>query len=147
MSKEQKKDIYLLLQFLTYSRQLKSYKKYAELIPKQPVYYNTVEFQLGDFMQYFGESSDMTTRHYKRKAKDIVLRLQKIQPIVNIFDDYSFQSMATFPFMSVTKENERWIARVAIAEQLHKYDYPFELPSTFTSYQNDYDMLIKFQLI
>ena len=147
LSKKQKKDIYLLLQFLTYSHQLKSYKKYAELIPKQPVFYNTVEFELGDFMQYLGESSDMTTRHYRRKAKDILLSLQKIQPIVNIFDDYSFQSMATFPVMSVTKENKRWIARVAIAEQLHKYDYPFELPSTFTSYKNDYDMLVKFQLI
>ena len=147
LSKKQKKIIYSLLQFLTYSHQLTSYKKYAELIPKQPVYYNTVEFELGDFMQYLGEPSDMTIRHCRRKAKDILLNLQKIQPIVNIFDDYSFQSIAAFPAMSVNKENERWIARVAIAEQLHKYDYPFKLPSTFTSYQNDHDMLVKFQLI
>lgn len=146
-SKNEKKIIYLLLQFLTYSHQLKSYKKYAELIPLQRVCYNTIEFELGDFMQYLGGSSDMTKRHYRRKAKDILFSLQKIQSIVDIFEDDSFQRIAAFPAMSVKKENKQWIARVAIVEKLHKYDYPFKLPSTFTSYQNDHDMLVKFQLI
>jgi hypothetical protein len=78
-----------------------------------------------------------------KKVIDFLQDFQVNIPPVTIFSDDYFRSVADIPFVEIQRKHKFLIAKVLITEQLYCYQYPFMFPSSFLSYQNNYDSFLK----
>ena len=86
--------------------------------------------------------------HYQlTQIRNFLQDLKQNTPDINIFSDDYFRSAASIPFVEIQKEHKSLVAKVLIAEQLYWYQYPFSFPSSFISYQTNYELQVKFQII
>lgn len=58
------------------------------------------------------------------------------------FSTESFRSILIFPYLEVSKEKS-WHVKLAIAEKVYFYRYPFYLPEEFLTYDDTYDLKAK----
>ena len=137
---ENKKRVFRFLQFLSFSRR---YFISQEYLLSQKYY--LIQFPVREFMDFLQIENK---NHYQfKKVIDFLQDLQNNIPPVNIFSDNYFRSVAGIPFVEIQKEHKSLVAKVLIVEQLYWYQYPFSLPSSFLSYQTNYELQVKLQII
>ena len=121
---ENKKYIFRLLQFLSFSRR---YLTNPKIIYSQKYY--VIHFQVRDFMDFIQIKNK---NHYQlTKTRNFLLDLKQNIPSVTIFSDDYFRSAATIPYVEMLKKRNVWFARVLIAEELYVYKFPFAFPYSF----------------
>lgn len=135
------RDFYRLVQLLNY---LKSLKGSSELIPMGDRTYRLFKFAVNRFLEFTGESRN---NYYQiKKLVGFLQSLQKIEPIVNNFDDGGFRSYVLFPYLKVERR-ECWYVELSVCQELCSYQYPFHLPETFLNYKDNFELKVKFVLL
>ena len=137
---ENKKYIFRLLQFLSFSRR---YLNNPKIIYSQKYY--VIHFLARDFMDFIQIKNK---NHYQlTKTRNFLLDLKQNTSSVNVFSDDYFRSAATIPYVEILKKRNIWFVRVLIAEELYFYQFSFAFPYSFFSYQTDYQLLVKLHII
>lgn len=137
---ENQKFVFRLLQFLSFSRRRPYFTKY--LLSQK---YYLIKFPVKEFMDFIKIKNN---NHYQlTQIRNFLQDLKQNTPDINIFSDDYFRSAASIPFVEIQKEHKSLVAKVLIAEQLYWYQYPFSFPSSFISYQTNYELQVKFQII
>lgn len=124
---EKSEFIFHFLQLLSFSRNYSSDIK--DLFSQN---YYVIKFRVQDFMDFLKIKNK---NHYQ--LKKIICFFHSIQntiPTLIIFSEDLFRSAAVMPLIDVYKEQNCWVVRILLAEQLYFYQYPFSLPAYFTSY-------------
>jgi hypothetical protein len=142
--KDQEK-IFNLFQILSFLKNKKSLVETLDYkILAVQVYY-PVTFPLIEFIRYIG----MNPKSHSQRTKilNILTTLQTLEPIIQNFDDRSFQSSLLVPAFNIKKKKNKWIVSVALAKKLYLYSYPFQCPTYFTTYKYNYQFQVKLQII
>lgn len=90
---------------------------------------------------------DSLLQYERKKVLDILQNLQTLQPILENFNDSSFRSSVIFPYFKLTKKRKTWIITLTILEQLYLYRYPFQFTNYFLSWNNNYQLQVKIEII
>lgn len=136
---EKEEILYRLLQLLNYIRTLQNS---IESIDNQN--YRMVSFTVNSFLEFTGQHK--TNKYQIRKILNFLQSIQKSNLLIEHFLDSAYQSAVAFPYFKITKER-RWYVKLAIAEELYFYNYPFNFPKTFLTYKNIYDLRVKLLVI
>jgi hypothetical protein len=132
---EKQKFLYQLLQLLSYIRTLESS---IDWISDEN--YRILSFRVSEFLEFLGKKK---TNYYQiRKVVDFLKSFQRLPPVLEDFSTESFRSILIFPYLAVRKEKS-WHVKLAIAEKVYFYRYPFYLPEEFLTYDNAYDLRAK----
>uniref|UniRef100_UPI0030036CED hypothetical protein n=1 Tax=Cocconeiopsis kantsiensis TaxID=3082010 RepID=UPI0030036CED len=140
-SQSKMKSFYLLTQLLSYIRTLDVYEP---VILSKQIYYHS-SFKIADFLEYIGK--DPTNYYQIKKVLKSLQDFQNIEPLTTYFDDKSFTKHVLFPSYSISKKDKYWIAELAFSEKLHQYNYPFAFSTSFLKIENNYDLLVKHQIV
>ena len=128
---EKQKFLYQLLQLLSYIQTLKSSVNWIS-----DENYRILSFRVSEFLEFLGKKK---TNYYQiRKVVDFLKSLQ----VLENFSTESFRSILIFPYLEVRKEKS-WQVKLAIAEKVYFYRYPFYFPEKFLPYDNVYDFRAK----
>ena len=133
---ENQKSVFRLLQFLSFSRRRPYFTKY--LLSQK---YYLIQFPVKEFMDFIKIKNN---NHYQlTQIRNFLQDLKQNTPDITIFSENYFRSAASIPFVEIQKEHKSLVAKVLIAEQLYWYQYPFSFPSSFISYQTNYELQVK----
>ena len=135
-----KESLFRLLQFLSFIRNLKGVKQFID----DQIYY-LIEFPVSDFLRFLGENPKSS--YQRRKVLDFLNSLQGLPPLVEQFSEVEFRSSVMFPLVKLRKESRSWILKIAIAEQLYSYTYPFVFSDSLVYFQTKYDLIVKLEII
>lgn len=119
-------------------------------IPLGNQVYCLIHFPVTDFTRYLGIDHKS---HYQRKKvlqilKDLqVFKLQEFIPALDNFTDFEFRSSVMIPHFEVKKKDKVWLATVAVAEQLLRYNYPFQFNEYFLNWDNPRQFQVKSQIL
>jgi hypothetical protein len=142
--KDQEKifNLFRILSFLKNKKSLVETSDYKILAGQ--VYYS-LNFPLIEFIRYIG----MNPKSHSQRTKvlNILTTLQTLEPIIQNFDDCSFQSSLIVPAFNIKKKKNKWIVSVALAKELYLYTYPFQFSTYFTTYKYNYQFQVKLQII
>ena len=94
-----KKHLFLLLQLLSV---LKFLAAYDEFIQKQS--YFIITFCVQEFLKFIYSDTEVYTHYQLTKTVQFLKGPQTMKPLVTYFSDTSFQSVVTFPYLSVKKQ-------------------------------------------
>jgi len=114
---ENKKRVFRLLQFLSFSRRYFTYKK--DLFSQK---YYVIKFPVRDFLDFIKIENK---NHYQyKKVIDFLQDLQKNIPPVTVFSENYFRSVAGIPFVEIQfveiqKEHKSLVAKVPIKTISH----------------------------
>ena len=149
MMTDQKEEerMFHLLQFLSFLRSLelnafKNCKKHR--IRNQ--FYCILKFPLSQFVRFTG----VKLSNYTKREKLILYfqQLQKLDPIVKVFSNKTFQSYVCFPYVGCENTSgTSWLIEVFVAEELFCFPYPFQLPNSFLHSVSKNDLRLKIRLI
>jgi len=132
---EKQKFLYQLLQLLSYIRTLESSVNWIS-----NEIYQIISFRVSDFLDFLGKKK---TNYYQiRKVVDFLKSLQRLPPVLEDFSSESFRSILIFSYLKVRKEKS-WKVKLAIAEKVYFYRYPFYFPQDFLTYDDVYDLRAK----
>ena len=67
--------------------------------------------------------------------------------MITYFTEAHFQSILTFSYVNIQKQGNSWVLKVAVSKLRYNYCYPFSFPNTFLTYENIYDLKVKFKVI
>ena len=99
-----------------------------------------ISFRVSEFLEFLGKKK---TNYYQiRKVVDFLKSLQRLPPVLEDFSTESFRSILIFPYLEVRKEKS-WKVKLAIAEKVYFYRYPFYFPQDFLTYDDVYDLRAK----
>jgi hypothetical protein len=73
---------------------------------------------------------------------DFFKSLQSLPTVLEDFSKGSFRSILIFPYLEVIREKS-WTVKLAIAEKVYFYRYPFYFPKEFLTYDDTYDLRAK----
>ena len=118
--------------------------EYSKQFIDDQVYY-LMEFAVMDFISFTGGNTKST--YQRTKALEFLTSLQDLKPLIKKFSDNEFRRSVLFPYLKLTKQNRRWVITLAIGKEFYFYQYPFSFPSSFISYQTNYEMQVKLQII
>jgi hypothetical protein len=135
----QKAQFFKLIQFLSFLRTL----EYSREFLNDQAFY-LVELAVMDFISFLGVNSKST--YQRSKALEFFTGLQEIKAFIQKFSNEEFRRSMMFSYLRLKKQNKKWTFKMALDEELYFYQYTFFL-SYFFTYQNTYDLEIKFQLI
>ena len=141
-----RKNFLSLLQFLMYAQQLDFTRDYLGSTP-----YRQVVFRLQDFLKYQNSIVNVKSTNYPqlKKVKDFFQELQK-NLLIQSFTDFKYRSLVTIPQVELEKSKQNqncWIAKVWIAEELFDYVHPFLLPSFFKQKTTKDQFEVQFKII
>lgn len=130
-----------LLEFLSFIRNLNVSK---EFLFKEGYY--RAKFPIRDFLKFKGiENPNQRTIE---KTVNLFLSFQNLKPLVRYFGHMCFSSSVIFPQLKVTREaGKAYMVSFVLLEDLYLKDYPFAFPKSFFSYQNKYELYLKFEFI
>ncbi len=135
-----KKLMFNLFNFLSFIKNQES----STIVLDDQVYY-LVKFSIINYTRYLGLND---RSHYQRKkVLQILQSLQTLGPVIENFDDFYFKSSIMIPYVKVQKEEQKWIGKVAVGEQLYFYEYPFQFHDYFRHWKNNYQFQVKIELI
>lgn len=127
------------LQFLSYARTLDFTTDYLG-----DIRYRQVVFKLQDFLKFQTKS---TGHYHVAKVKNFFEELQS-NFLITSFSDSHFQSLVTIPQVTFEKTNQNfWIAKIWIVEELFYYHYPFMLPNFFIGETTKDRFAVQFKMI
>ena len=63
------------------------------------------------------------------------------------FDDFEFCNSVIIPYLKVKKNGRLWTVNLAIAKELYKYKYPFQINEDFLTWKTIYQFQVKSQII
>jgi hypothetical protein len=110
-----------------------------------------IRFSLSDFILYIGADHKS---HYERKKtlqifKDLeafqIFKLQRFT--LEDFDDFEFCTSVIIPYLKVKKNGRLWTVNLAIAKELYKYTYPFQINEYFLTWKTIYQFQVKSKII
>jgi len=142
--KDQEKifNLFRILSFLKNQKSLLQTSDYKILAGQA---YYSVTFPLIEFLRYIG----MNPKSHSQRTKvlNILTTLQTLEPIIQNFDDLSFQSSLIVPAFNIKKKKNKWIVSIALAKELYLYNYPFQFSTYFATYKYNYQFQVKLQII
>lgn len=141
--KDQKqKEIYTLLQFLSFLKPFIGQKQKLEEV----VYYR-VQFPFKDFLDYIGVKGN----YQRNKIYQTIKLFQRSDfvnsPIVEIFKSYSFRSYFPIPYLECDISKKGAILVLWIHESLYFYRYSFRFPTQFIQAKGTNDRKLKLYFI
>ena len=102
--------------------------------------YRVISFRMSEFLEFLGKKK---TNYYQiRKLVDFLKSLQSLPLVLEDFSKDSFQSILIFPYLELRREKS-WTVKLAIADKVYSYRYPFYFPEEFLTYDNAYDLRAK----
>lgn len=96
---------------------------------------------------YIGYTIQNPSEYKLNQLVDSFRALINTPPLLKVFSESQFQLLATFPFIHVHQTSGRWKAEIYFNSDLYTYQYPFSFPKSYLTYQDEYDMQVKLQLI
>ena len=132
---EKQEFLYKLLQLLSYIRTLESSLNWIS-----NENYRVVSFRVSEFSEFLGNKK--TNYHQIRKLVNFLKSLQCLPPVLENFSKESFRSILIFPYLEVTRKKS-WTVKLAVANKVYSYRYPFYFPKEFLTYKNVYDLRAK----
>jgi len=127
------KSVFRLLQFLFFSQSKPYFTKY--LLSQK---YYLIQFPVKEFMIFIKNNNNYQLTQIRNFLQD----LKQNTPDITIFSDDYFRSVASIPFVEIQKEHKSLVAKILINHQ-----YPFSFPSSFISYQTNYELQVTRQII
>ena len=137
----QKERFFKILQFLSFVRNLKNFKK--NFVSDQ-LYY-LIEFPVIDFLKFTGFKEN--NKYQRRKTLNFFSSLQEEKRLIQKFSDKIFRSSTMFPYLKLEKQGRAWVVSMAIGKEIYGYNYPFFFPEVFLTSSTKYDLEIKLQFI
>ena len=132
---------YRLVQLLNY---IKCLEGSFESISLGDQTYKTFKFPVNSFLEFLGKPKN---NYYQvKKLVEFLNSLQTIEPILENFSEGGFRSYVAFPYLKVERKNCWWV-EFSVCEELYLYPYPFHLPETFLTYQDNFELKVKFILL
>jgi hypothetical protein len=106
--------------------------------------YRQVVFRVRDFLKFQNKS---TESYQVQKVIKFFTELQKNFRITS-FSDRHFQMLLIIPQVKFEKPNQQfWIAKIWVVEELFYYDYPFLIPNFFLGENNKNKCEVQFKII
>jgi hypothetical protein len=96
--------------------------------------YRIISFKFTDFLEFVGANKNHSQ---VQKLGKFLRSLQTLLPMLSAISKDWFRSINIFPYGKVFKKKS-WYVKLAIAEELYFYKYPFYFPEDFLNYQNKY---------
>jgi hypothetical protein len=142
--KDQEKifNLFRILSFLKNQKSLLETSDYKILAGQA---YYLVTFPLMEFIRYIGLNPKSHSQ--RTKVLNILTTLQMLEPIIQSFNDLSFQSSLIVPAFNIKKKKNKWIVSIALAKELYLYNYPFQFSTYFATYKYNYQFQVKLQII
>jgi hypothetical protein len=142
--KDQEKifNLFRVLSFLKNQKSLLETSDYKILAGQA---YYLVTFPLMEFIRYIGLNPKSHSQ--RTKVLNILTTLQTLEPIIQSFDDLSFQSSLIVPAFNIKTKKSKWIVSIALAKELYLYNYPFQFSTYFATYKYNYQFQVKLQII
>ena len=134
------KDVFRLLQFLSFSRRYPAHKVY---VVSQRCY--LIQFPVQEFMDFMNIKN--RNQYQLERVKDFLRNLRNHSSALEVFSDQTFQNIGTIVFVGIKKEHKSLVGQVLMVDELYFYRYPFSFPSFFLTYQNTYELQVKLQII
>jgi hypothetical protein len=96
--------------------------------------YRILSFKFTNFLEFVSANKN----HYQvQKLGKFLRSLQTLPSMLSVISKYCFRSINIFPYVKVFKKKS-WYVKLAIAEELYLYKYPFYFPEDFLNYQKKY---------
>ncbi len=107
--------------------------------------YYLIEFPVADFQRFLGRNPKSS--YHRSKFLDFLTSLQRLLSLIEKFSDIEFRSSVIFPLFKLRKQARLWVLRIAIAEQLYFYNYPFIFSDSLLYFQNKSDLIVNLEII
>lgn len=146
-SREDKKKLFKLFQFLTFLRTISSQKTFHKeyLGEGDQAFYN-IKFPLNQYLRFLRLNQNGGARQNQvKKEKAFFESLIELKPVES-FSDRLYRSYVIFPLVTVQKKGLIWVVQISVAEQLLNPNYPFYLPEEFLYYKNSSQLYLLLEI-
>lgn len=98
------------------------------------------QYDYWSFLSLSASDGSINKNHYQvQKLGKFLSSLQTLPPMLRTISNICFQSINIFPYLKIFKKKS-WYVKLAIAEELYFYKYPFYFSEAFLNYQNKYQL-------
>jgi hypothetical protein len=138
---DEKKKVIKFLQFLVYAKELDYQIDFLGATS-----YRCISFRLAEFIKVQKPNIKEISQYQLKKFREFFTELQT-QFLLSLFDNESFQSLISIPKVEFWKQDQFWICKVWIIEDLFYHNYPFALPDIFPDKISKIQFLVRFEVV
>lgn len=106
--------------------------------------YYLIKFKLKEYIEFLDIKN--INQCQRNKYINLFYSFQKMKSWIIYFTDVNFQNLLGFPYLTIQKQRNSWVVKVAILKLLYKSNHSFSFPNNFLRYEDIYNLHIELKV-